>query len=384
MDLLQSDFFTPWADPESGVTSYILTRKVAPVQEAFYFVNNSMTDDGRYLWFYCAFPPSGTANQGRTLGLLDFETGAINVLPETQFNHASPYVDAGSGEIFWGMTEAIWRRLPQADAQPELVGVIPKELIGNRPLERIATHLTVSADGKEFFVDAFVGLQALFGSIEIETGQYHFWHRFDRNHNHAQFSPIDPDLIQFSQEHHPDPITGLRHPITDRMWLLRRGEAPRPIFDEPTVVTHEWWDADGDHVWWDADGDHVWCIKGGVATWRVNIHTQAIEDLAWPTGAWHSHHHRSGQYIVGDARDHRVRFQRGCASTVHFLNRESGQSVRIVDNPALPGRVGARYHIDPHPRFVGNDQYVVFTTTVRGEVDLGIVPVSHLIDRTSG
>ena len=57
MDILKSDLFTPWTDPDSGVTSYILSKKVAPVQENFYFVNDPMDQNGSYLWFYCAFPP---------------------------------------------------------------------------------------------------------------------------------------------------------------------------------------------------------------------------------------------------------------------------------------------------------------------------------------
>ncbi|MAS32617.1 MAG: hypothetical protein CL610_01335 [Anaerolineaceae bacterium] len=372
MDILKSNLFTPHTDPESDVTIYILSKKVAPVQEAFYFVNDSMSADGRYLWFYCAFPPSGTAGQGRTLGLLDLETGDVRHFPETQFNHASPFVDPADGGIYWGMGDSLWQRGPQPGDCVELVGSIPSELIGNRHIERFATHLTRSADGKEFFVDAGFGLQVVFGSITIETGEYEFWHRFDRNHNHAQFSPTDPDLILFAQENHPDQVTGLRFRIEDRMWLMRRGEAPRPVFDEPTVVTHEWWDA---------DGEHVWCIKGGQGTWRVNIHTQAIEDLDWPKGAWHSHNHSSGKYIVGDTN---TKFYRGCPSTVNFLNRETGQRVRLADNPEMPGRVGANYHIDPHPRFVGNEQLVAFTTTVRGEVDLAVVPTADLIARTSG
>jgi hypothetical protein len=371
MDILKSTLFTPWTDPDSGVTSYILSKKVALVQEAFYFVNDSMSRDGRYLWFYCAYPPSGTAAQGRTLGVLDFETGDVRHFPETQFNHASPYVDADSGWVYWGSGDSLWRRGPQPNDCAELIGSIPADLIGNRHVERFATHLTRSADGREFFVDAAFGLQVVFGSMSVENGAYAFWHRFDRNHNHAQFSPTDPDLVLFAQENHPDPITGLRFRIEDRMWLIRRGEAPRPVFDTPTVATHEWWDA---------DGQHVWCIKGKQGTWRVNIAAQTVEDTGWPQGAWHSHNHRSSRYLIGDTN---MQFYRGCPSTVQFLNRETGQHVRVVDNPEMPGLVGARYHIDPHPRFVGGDQFVVFTTTVRGEVDLALVPTADLIARTS-
>ena len=176
MNLEQSKLFTPCTDPESGVTVYVLTEKVAPVQEAFYFVNDSMDADGRYLWFYCAFPPSGSAAQGRTLG---------------------------------------------------------------------------------------------------------------------------------------------------------------------------------------------------------------VEEVAWGGGTWHAHNSRTGAYLVGDARDYTTQFYRGGASTVDFLNRETGRKLRLANNPEMPGIVGSSYHIDPHPRFCASDRFVVFTTTVRGEVDIALVSTSDLVDRTS-
>ncbi|MAU10393.1 MAG: hypothetical protein CL607_11265 [Anaerolineaceae bacterium] len=366
MDILKSDLFTPWQDPESGVTSYILSKKVAPVQEVFYYVNNSMSADDRYLWFFCAYPPSAS----RTLGLLDMQTGEMNAFPDTQFS-GTPHVDPATGDLFMGMGTSVWRRGKRPQDTAECIGSIPADLIGLRRTERVATHLTRSADGKEFFLDAFIGLQAVFGTMNVETGAYEHWHSFNRNHNHAQFSPTDPDLVLFAQENHPDPITGLKFRITDRMWLMRRGEQPRPIFDEPTVVTHEWWDE---------DGEHVWCIHK-TGTWRVNIHTQEVENV-WPQSAWHSHHHPSGKYVISDAHPGRP-FYRGVASEVGFLNRETGKSVRFIENPEKTDYIGSNYHIDPHPRFAGSGQFATFTTTVRGEVDLAIIPTADLIERTS-
>jgi hypothetical protein len=363
MDILKSDLFTPHTDPESGITSYILRRKVAPVQENFYFVNDPMDASGRYLWFYCAFPPA----LPRSLGVLDMETGDIRHYPETGFTGASPYVEPETGAAVWAMGPSLWRRGPGANDEVQHLNRLPADLIGDRSITRLATHLTRSADGKAFFVDAAFGLQWVFGTLPVDGGDFALWHRFDRNFNHAQLSPTDPDLVLFAQEHHPDPITGLRIRITDRMWLMRKGEAPRPIFAEPTVVTHEWWDE---------DGEHVWCIKGGQGTWRVNIHTAEVENLNWPTGAWHSHHHPSGKYVVGDTNQ---RFYRGTPSTVRFLNRETGRDVQVIDNPARDDYVGANYHIDPHPRFAGGGRYVTFTTTVCGEVDLAVVPVEELV-----
>ncbi len=362
--------FTPITQPESGVTIYVLSHKVAPVQEAFYFSNASMPEDGRYLWFYCAFPPAGTAAQGRTLGVVDFATGEVRHFPETQFNEASPWVDPTNGWVTWGMGTALWRRGPQAGGAAEWINEIPQRRIGARPVPRIATHLTQTADGRSFFVDAQIGLQYVFGTLPLDGGPFVEWSHFERNYNHAQASPTDPNLVLFAQEFHDDPLTGLTFPIVDRLWLQRRGEAPRPVLRQPLNVTHEWWDP---------DGQHVWCVWGN-ETWKVNIQTQEVEKIAFPHHTWHSHSSRMGEYIIGDSNHP---FYRGCPSSVHFLNRRTGKLVKLVDNPERTDRVGATYHIDPHPRFNFMDRVVTFTTTIRGEVDVAVALVDDLIARTA-
>jgi hypothetical protein len=371
MDLIHSPLFTPWKNPVTGVTLYLLTRKVAPVQEAFYFVNNSLSADGRFLWFYCAFPPAGTAAQGRTLGVVDFERQQVHHYPETQFNHASPYVEPETGAVYWCGGASIWRRGPLPGDAVELVNSLPPDLIGMRPVERLATHLSRSCDGSRFFVDAAVGLQYVFGTLPVDGGDFEFWHRFDRNHNHAQFSPRDPDLALFAEENHPDPLTGLRFPITNRLWLIRKGQSPRPVMREPTRVTHEWWDA---------DGQHAWCVQGHSA-WRVDVASAEVEVIEWPSHCWHAHNSQASQYVVADSNE---KFFRGCPSSVGFLNRQTGAFVKLVDNPGINSYAGKNYHIDPHPRFVGEDQYVVFTTTVRGEIDLAVARVEELVRLTGG
>jgi len=369
-DLANSPLFAPWKNLVSKVTLYLLTQKVAPVQEAFYFVNDGMSQDGRYLWFYCAFPPSGSAAQGRTLGVVDFQAQEVRHFPETQFNNVSPFIDAATGQAYWGGGDTLWRRGPGAQDAVERVNSLPKELVKERSVSRLATHLTRSADGKEFFVDSEVGLQRVFGTLPVDGGEYQMWQRFERNYNHAQFCPTDPDLVLFAQENHTDPITGLRFGIEDRLWMMRRGEPPRPILPTPTRLTHEWWDA---------DGKHVWCIKSREGLWRVDVESGEVEAIAWSGGSWHAHATHDGMYLVGDYND---RFYRGCPSKVNFLNRKTGREVQLADNPEMFGITGANYHIDPHPRFCCGDQYVVFTTTVRGVVDLAIVPVQELVEKT--
>jgi hypothetical protein len=362
IDFGNRDLFTPVTHPGSGVTLYLLTRRVAPVQQSFYFVNDPMDAAGRYLWFYCAYPPS----LGRTLGVVDFEAQEVRHFPDTQFSEASPFVDGASGTVFWCTGNGIWRRGPDPEDRARLVNQLPAEVVGSRTIHHLATHLTRSADGAAFFVDARIGLHHLFGELPVDGGPFRPWWRFDRNHNHAQFSPTDPDTVLFAEEIHADPITGLTLPITNRLWLLRRGEEPRPILREPRWVSHEWWDP---------DGEHAWCVWGD-ETWRVRVADGEVEKVVFPRHCWHSHGSRDGRLIVGDSN---TGFYRGCASTVHFLDRDTGRLLVLAEHDARSDYVGRNYHIDPHPRFCSNDRYVVFTTTIRGEIDVAIVPTGELV-----
>jgi hypothetical protein len=371
IDLSNRRLFTPVTNPESDVTSYVLTRKVAPVQEAFYFTNDSISADGRYLWFYTAFPPSASAAHGRTLGVLDFETQEVRHFPDTQFGEASPYLATESGEIYWNYDRYVWKRGPQADGAAELVNAVPDDLIRGRQVLRAATHLTRSADGKEFFIDLGLQMQWLFGSLPLNGGDFQLWHRFDRLYNHAQFSPTDPNAVLFAEEFHSDPITGLTFPVVNRLWHIQRGGQPRPILQEPVAVTHEWWDP---------DGEHVWCTYK-TETWRVRVSDGAVEKIAFPHHCWHSFSSQDGRWLVCDSIAS-TPWQRGGRSNVYFLNRDSGQKITLANNPERADYAGRNYHIDPHPRFCLGDRYVVFTTTVLGAVDVAIVPTAALLAKT--
>jgi len=350
---------------EGGLDVYLLEERVAPLQKGFYYINNSWTNNGRYLWFICAYPPSPNF----ILGLIDFENDSVRVFPETQHTDAAPWVDPESGEVYWAIRNEVWC-LDPATGNTRYVNCVPQELIGSRAVPRSVTHLTCSPNGKEFFIDAKVGDHFLFGTLPLDGGAFEFWHRFDRNYNHAQFSPVDNDLILFSQENHPDPLTGLSFPIVDRMWLLRRGGKPTPVFAEAYKCTHEWWDHDGEHVWY---------IQGK-ETSRINIHTKKVDAIEWPHPTWHATNSRDGKYLVCDSTD---RFYRGCPSRVTFYNCETKKFIPIIKNPEMNRIDGKYYHIDPHPRFCCNDRYIVMTVTVRDKVDLAVIKTEDLIKLSS-
>ncbi len=371
-----SKFFTPYKDPESGVVSCILTKKVAPLQQGFYFVNSAFSTDNRFFWFYCAFPPSGSFKNGRTLGVIDFEKMTINHFPDTAFCDVTPLV-CDDGSVYWGTEHCICRRGPDPAEKTEIVSLHPGDLFGGRAFGQVATHLTLSPNKRELFFDAQSGNRFFAGTIDITNGKYSVWQSFDRLYNHGQICPTDEDIALLAQENMTDPYSGAKIQYEDRLWIIRRDGTFRPIFPRKTRVTHEWWCKDGKHVFAINQVGQM----GGPAVIKVNVETGEYENV-WQGKFWHAEDFDDARLLVAD-QHHLSDFYRGCPSKVVFINRESGKSIDIIGLNPEHHTEGSVYHIDPHPRFSTDGSMVVFTTTVRGEVDVALAFTSDLLKLTT-
>lgn len=386
-----SKLFKPWKDPISGVTSFILDARVAPLQQSFYFTNPSYTDDHSAYWFYGAFPPSGSHNRGRCLGLIDFAKDQLRFFPETQFLDASPAIDTKTGEAYWASEREIWKRGPGENDRPVFVNRFPASISPARHLWRLATHFTFSADRRSLNIDAEVGREWFIGEAPLDGSPMKIWQKFSRCYNHGQFSPTDPDLQLIAQDYANDPILGAAYSkdgdfaaksepgvelgIDKRMWLLRKGEAPRTIFPGggSGKQGHEWWSRDGKRVWYMHYGKGVEYID------VQNIDKPGEPVRVWPfeTGS-HAHVDAAETMVVADFLPNLKSEDRH----VKFLTRQTGKIVSIVSNlPSLPETL-MRYHIDPHPQFCKDDTFVAYTTTVLGRVDVAFVRVADLREAT--
>jgi hypothetical protein len=374
---LPHPLFTPWTDPVSGVTSHILSRRIAPFQQSFYFTNPGATHDGRYLWLFCAFPPGGDAYYGRQLAVADLHENTLTHFPETQFSDASPCVDPDTGHVYWIAGNAgleIWSRGPRPSDTARLINTFPADLAKNRRPLRIATHLTFSADKTRFNFDAQIGNEWFAGDIGSGIGPVpdlpaRLWQTFDRCYNHAQMSPTDPDLMLIAQDGWHDASTGEKGDTIDRLWLLRRGQSAKAIFpNDPSNLRG--------HEWWDAKGNHVWYIHYRTGTHRVNIHT-GVDERIWPAGHTHSHSSSDSQYLVGDINP------AGDQWKVAFFNIATGKQADIVTAMPPLSFPRGRYHVHPHPQFCASDRYIAYTTNVLGTVDLALIDTAQLIHRTA-
>lgn len=384
LDPRDSDLFDAWEDPTTGVRSYLLQNRVAPVQQSFYFVNPSGTPDGRYLWFYAAFPPAGDATYGRALGVADLAEGTARWFPETLFSDTSPLIDPATGAVYWATGTRVFRRGPTADDPVELVNSLhPLIAKGRRPW-RLATHFTRSADGTSLTFDCQLGAEWYLGDVPLDGSEIRIWQETRKCYNHAQFSPTDPALQLVAQDHWVDPVVGGKHRYANRMWLLRLTDPEEwtstldPVFpteEYPSLPVHR-----HGHEWWDPDGEHAWFVDYTAGTSRVHLPSREIE-LVWPGGRWHSHSSHDGRFLVGDGT---VRVHGGVTReyTVTFYDARAGTGteVALVSRMPAPSTSLENYHLHPHPRFVRNDQWVVYTTLVTGQPRVALCPVAEILE----
>lgn len=395
-----SRHFTPYTDPVSGVKSYILTTRVAALQQGFYFVNSGFSDDGRYLWFYCANPPAP-----HYVAMLDLETDTISEFPDA--TGSGWCVDGPTGDMYWGCPDGLRMHHPVAGSESILVGAMPEEArrLGARYL---GTNLTFTPDKTEMVVDVQIKNPdgssggSRIGTMTLADGEFHEWYRTEPGipYNHAQCSPIDPDLCMCAHEFHYDPVLKKNVPpsktpegIYPRLQLIRRDGTRQMMIPHANSATHECWSADGKSFYYCSgtsaeEGE----IRGQHVIARDWMDGKPAEVVAYlpvegGVGAWHAHSSIDGRYFVvdGSYNAYGLSWWRGTRSFTRFYDTKTKEVKFIIsDNPIVNGYTPdnpCAHHIDPHPRFCCGDRYVVHTTTVLGRVDVAVTPVAgNLID----
>jgi len=69
--------------------------------------------------------------------------------------------------------------------------------------------------------------------------------------------------------------------------------------------------------------------------------------------------------------------------TSAFFNIKTGREINIVSDLPPLNYPRSAYHVHPHPQFCLNDRYICYTTNALGTVDVALVSVDELVERTS-
>jgi len=374
-DLSKHPYFTKYTDPKSGVESYILTKKVAEVQQSFYFAQPSVTKDGKYLWIMCSYPPA----RYRTLAVvsLDPDNPFIRHFPHAAPTNLPCITPEGDGVYFASVNSVC-----KVDLEGNISTLITVggDILKNRQMRRLFSHASVSCDGERIVLDMQISDKIYLATGNLKTGEINLITKFGRMYNHAMFSPNDPDLILIDQDCWRDYHTGEYFPIDNRMWLINT-DATR---FEP-IVPNMFYGRDGTemaHDYWSADGYVCWSDYYNGA-YECNIETREM-NLVWKRPVCHSHFSSKRDMIVADQTPY---FWKEKPCQLLFYDRATDKEIEIFSSMPTPKVERGWYHLDPHPQFCADDSIVVSTTTVRdGEADVAITPVKAALElcRESG
>lgn len=364
-DLSQHPYFTAWKDPQSGVLSYILTERVAPIQQSFYFTNPSISADGRWLWIYAAFPPS--PHKFLACFSLDPARPEKHLYLQAGFSAASPMVAPEGDAAYFAMGNSVYHLRLDGTLTP--VCTLSDAYIDHRRLYRLATHLTLSADRRHFLLDGEIGNHWFVGLGDVQSGAVTIVKELAHNFNHGQFSPTDPELFVLSQDWFFDKVTGRRFHFDHRTWLMNRANT---IFRS---ITPDYQPAGKEdcHEWWSQDG--LLCYQNYAAgAYEVNVYTGERVHV-WQRPVCHAHCSPDRRYWTADQTPYRWA-ETGCP--VLFYDRVSGREQQIISYQPPPIYPRGDYHTDPHPHFSPLGDLVICTTTVLGGLDVALTPTAPL------
>lgn len=261
-----------------------------------------------------------------------------------------------------------------ADGRQVEIGRLPEELIKDRAVTRVASNISLSADGKYILLDSAIGNSWTVSLMELKTGKVEKLHWFSRHYGHAQFSPTDPELFLIDQDWWRDSISGEYFPFDNRIWLMdTKGTRFEPLLPDAWVqhnsyICHDFWSQQGKLCWIDYNTGAFECDLAS----REVVHV-------WKTPLCHAHCNADGSLWCADQTPYRWDTE---PCQVKFFNRQTGMEVNIFSALPKPPVDRRKYHLDPHPSFSPNGRWITSFTTVRGQGDVAVTETEPLKKET--
>ena len=372
-----SKLFHKYVEPQSSVVSYILETRIAENQQSLYFTQKSMTEDSRFLVFWVS---GGERRNDKTLALIDFLKDEVLSL---EVHGSIPFLDTNAAILYWFEPDGLYRMdLRAASRQKEKLCDIPQELKAEgEQVRSLATHVTLTADRSQVFMDARVDDRFIQGMLDLKTGRFEKWGEESVCVNHGQINPVNDRLALCAHETRWTDSQNVEHRIQNI-----DGVYPRLLLVEPhgkrhvippmnNYATHEYWAADGKGFYYCSHGEEQGVIYYDLASGK--------QQRVAPVRAAHAtmttdHRYFTYDYSVGP-------WYRGCSWQVGFYNSVTQKEIFLYTVlPAYNTKANpSKLHPDPHPQFVCGDKYIICTINHGdGRMDLSVTPVMPLIDKT--
>ncbi|HNX33409.1 MAG TPA: hypothetical protein PKM57_02190 [Kiritimatiellia bacterium] len=372
-----SKLFRKYVEPASGVVSYILETRVAANQQSLYFTQKSMTEDGRFIVFDVS---GGDRRNQKTFALADLLKDEVRPL---EIRGSIPFLDTESALLYWFESGGFYKLNLRADAPAkEKLCEIPAQLKAEGTnVSGYATHVTLTPDRAQVFMDARVDDRFIQGMLDIKTGRFEKWGEESVCVNHGQVNPVNGRLALCAHETRWTGTDKVEHRIQNidgvypRLLLVEPNGKRRVVPPMNNYATHEYWADDGLGFYYCSHGKEYGVIYYDLATGQ--------QRRIAPVHAAHATMTRDRRYFTYD--NSVGPWYRGCAWQVGFYNAETKKEVFLyAERPAFTTKdKPSKLHPDPHPQFVCGDKYIICTINRGdGRMDLSVTPVAPLAEKT--
>lgn len=372
-----SKLFEKWTDPESGIVSYILKPGILDYyQQSVYFVNKSMSNDGRFILFSVCGNEFSDDYKGKEYAVVDFKKDKAYRINLPFYNIVS---DIPDGKIIYYHDKAVYCRDLNKDPFADIkLCDMPENFTKYQQGtdQGCPCHLTLNHDRTKIFFDSiFPKDEFIQGVLDLTTGEYEEWCKSPHIVDHGQFNPVRDDIALAAFEVQYTDTAGVVHSVYDilketgvypRLQLYKKGSREQ-VKALHNYATHERWNEQGDGFYYCTDFGVEYCDLETRDMWEVS-----------PIGV-HAMMSTDKRYIVSDERV--GYYYRGSPWRVFFWDNEKKNGIYIctimhgVATPDKPSKV----HPDPHPQFVKNDEYIIYS--MMGDdrrINLAITPVARV------
>ena len=381
----------------SGAVSYLLTTKLAHNQQCFYFTENEMTDDGRFLVVQLSDkePAKEDANNKlrRTVAVIDFKTDEFFTTDlKTTLGADGANLDSKRGIIYCFNAKGMHAiNLAKGERTSKLIVPMPEEIKAlGKDVKRYSTHLSHSPCGTKFFLDITVDDRFFQGVLDIKTKKFTTWGETPFFCNHGQFNPVDPTMALCAWEVDYVDKNGVLHHIKDhkeeyypRLWLMNENGKRRMVPPVTNYATHEAWANDGKGFFYCSTKNNQGMIYHDLAT---GLQRQIMAPVWLPkenraASASHGDMSADNRHVICDIA---AGVQVGYPWRLAFGNTLNGKVFLIYDDGVSynPPGVKSVMHPHPHPHFIYHDKAII-STFMRNprEMDIIITPVDQLIEK---
>jgi hypothetical protein len=136
----------------------------------------------------------------------------------------------------------------------------------------------------------------------------------------------------------------------------------------------------GCHEWWTSQGLVNWCdYRDGI--YESTTAPDRRRSLVWRRPLIHGQCDPTARFYCGD--ENCYRWNEAAPCSVWFFDRKTGCETAIAKNlpqPPFHYSQWRSYHTDPHPHFSADGEYVIYGTTVLGNMDVALAPVKGLLE----